>query len=385
MQPILIPTEETLSYIVKPATELNGNPMAGEVGTRRIAPYLGVKSGDPLSAFTMPDFLIQKRPTTSEIDAGSVSPFGNPTASKQSWSLNQQYVQSRLHSQVLTSDIGLPNYGSTGLPATADRIINNLAERYKPTLAKDLVGTAFWSNTAFDPDTDFTGTHDFPAQTIESYQADNGFVSQLSAALTAGAFSNYKTSSATGGIDVDGATLSASDAYDLMEQILRNAPRKLRNLNNNLPSRFKPYFMISDDFFQAFTAYLASTYSGTPQGYLIFATGKDGVTDFNTTLGVLYKGFEVYNAGSILDEYWEHTNPASQFNHMGIFTARENLRLGINLKSPAGLLGGQAGLSIYKRPEPEKLGAVDMTIYLETDYLISDTSLFSTAGLELAG
>lgn len=385
MQPVLIPTEETLSYVVKPATELNGNPMQGEVGTRRVAPYLGVKSGDPLSAFTMPDFLIQKRPTTQAIDNNSVTPFGNPTASKQSWNLNEQYVHSRLHSQLLTKDIGLPNYGRTGLPSKADRILNNLAERYKPTLAKDLVGTAFWSNTAFDPDTDFTGTHDFPALTISSYQEDDGFIKQLSTALTAGSFTNYKTSSATGGIDVDGATMSSTDAHDLMEQILRNAPRRLRNLNSNMPSKYKPFFMISDDFFQAFTAYLADKFSGTTHGYQIYATGKDGVTDFNTVLGLVYKGYEVYNSSAILDEYWEHTDPASKFQHMGIFTARENFSLGVNLKSPSGLLGGQAGLSIYKRPEPEKLGAVDLTIYIETDYLISDLELFSTAGLELAG
>lgn len=385
MQPVLIPSEETLSYIVKPATELNGNPMSGEVGTRRVGAYLGVKNGDPLSSFTMPDFLIQKRPTTTEIDNNSVTPYGNPSASKQTWSLNQQYVHSRLHSQLLTNDIGLPNYGQTGLPATADRILNNLAEKYKPTLAKDLVGTAFWSNTAFDPDTDYSGTHDFPSLTIESYQSDNGFIKQLSDSLAGGSFSNYKTSSATGGIDVDDVTLSATDAHDLMEQMIRNAPRKLRNLNSNMPSQYKPFFMISDDFFQAFTAYLADKFSGTTHGYQLYATAKDGVTNYNTVLGLLYKGYEVYNSSSILDEYWEHTNPSSRFQHMGIFTARENFSLGINLKSPAGLLNGQAGLSIYKRPEPEKLGAVDLTIYLETDYLISDLSLFSTVGLELAG
>lgn len=384
MQPILIPTDEVLNYIVKPITELNGNPMTGAVGTRRVAAYLGVKDGDPLSAFTLPDFVIQKRPTTSQIDAGTVTPFGNPTASKQSWSLNKQYIQSRFHSQVLTSDIGLPNYGQTGLPQEADQIISNLAALYSPVLAKDLVGTAFWSHTSFDPATDYSGTHDFPSATISSYQADNGFMKQLTTALAAGDFSNYKTSSATGGIDVDGVTLSSSNANALMQQMLLNAPRKLRNLNANMPSAFKPYFVISNDFFNALKAHLASTFAGTGFGYLIFATGKDGRQDMNTVLGLMYDGFEVYNGSAILDEYWEHTDPATTFNHMGIFTARENLSLGINLRSPNELLGGQAGMSIYRRPEPEKLGAVDLTLYLESDYLISDTELFSTVGLELA-
>ena len=384
MQPILIPTEETLAIIVKPITELNGNPMTGAVGTRRVAAYLGVKDGDPLSAFTMPDFVIQKRPTTSAIDAGSVTPFGNPSASKQSWSLNKQYVQSRFHSEVLTTDIGLPNYGSTGLPQEADVILNNLAALYTPVLAKDLVGTAFWSHTSFDPDTDYSGTHDFPAATIASYQSDNGFMKQLTTALTAGAFSNYKTSSGTGGIDVDGASISAENANALMKQMLSNAPRKLRNLNANMPSAYKPYFVISNDFFNALKTYLATTFAGTGYGYLIFSKGQDGTQDMNTVLGLMYDGYEVYNGSAILDEYWEHTNPATTFNHQGIFTARENLSVGINLKSPNSLLGGNAGLSLYRRPEPEKLGAVDLTMYLETDYLISDTSLFSTAGLELA-
>lgn len=383
MKPILIPTEETLNIIIKPITELDGNPMTGAVGTRRIAAYLGVKDGDPLSAFTMPDFVIQKRPTTSAIDGGTVTPFGNPSASKQSWSLNKQYVQSRFHSETLTADIGLPNYGSTGLPATADRILNNLSARYSPVLAKDVVGTAFWSSTAFDPDSDYTGTHDFPAQTIASYQSDNGFMKQLSTRLAAGDFSNYKTSSATGGIDVDGATISAENANALMRQMLSNAPRKLRNLNANMPSEFKPYFLLSNDFFNALKAYLTTTFASTQIGYTIFATGKDGIINQNNVLGLMYDGFEVYNGQAILDEYWEHTNPATEFNHMGIFTARENLSVGLNLKSPNALLGGNAGLMLYARPEPEKLGAVDLTIYLESDYLISDTSLFSTCGLEL--
>lgn len=384
MQPILIPTQEVLNYIVKPITTLNGNPMEGAVGTRRVAAYLGVKDGDPLSAFTLPDFVIQKRPTTSAIDAGTVTPFGNPSASKQSWSLNKQYVQSRFHSEVLTSDIGLPNYGSTGLPQEADTIVNNLAAMYSPVLAKDLVGTAFWSHTSFDPDTDYSGTHDFPALTVANYQGDNGFMKQLTTALAASAFSNYKTSSGTGGIDVDGATLSAANANALMQQMLLNAPRKLRNLNANMPTQFKPYFTISNDFFNALKAYVSSTYEGVGFGYLIFAEGKDGRPDMNTVLGLMYDGFAVYNGGSILDEYWEHTNPATKYNHMGIFTARENFSVGINLRSPNALLSGDAGLSIYRRPEPEMLGAVDLTMYLESDYLISDTSLFSTVGLELA-
>ena len=104
----------------------------------------------------------------------------------------------------------------------------------------------------------------------------------------------------------------------------------------------------------------------------------------NTVLGLMYKGYQVFNGGSIFDEYWEHTNPASTFNHMGYFTARENLSIGINLRSPNSLLDGGAGLSIYRRPEPEMLGAVDLTVYMESDYLISDTSLFSTVGLEQA-
>ena len=81
MVPILIPSEETLNYIVKPMTTINGNPMVGTVGTRRIAAYLGVKNGAPLSSFTTPNFVLQKRPTTAAIDANTVTPFGNPTAS----------------------------------------------------------------------------------------------------------------------------------------------------------------------------------------------------------------------------------------------------------------------------------------------------------------
>jgi hypothetical protein len=384
MQPILIPTSEVLNYIVKPITELNGNPMSGAVGTRRVAAYLGVKDGDPLSAFTLPDFVIQKRPTTSAIDAGTVTPFGNPSASKQSWSLNKQYIQSRFHSEVLTSDIGLPTYGTTALPPEADTIINNISSMYSPVISKDLVGTAFWSHTTFDPASDYTGTHDFPSDTIASYQNDNGFMKQLTTALAASAFSNYKTTTGTGGIDVDGATLSAANAAILMEQMLLNAPRKLRNLNSSLGAAYKPYFTISDDFFNALKSYVSSTFSGVGSGYLIFADGKDGRPDMNTVLGLMYKGYQVFNGGSIFDEYWEHTNPASTFNHMGYFTARENLSIGINLRSPNSLLDGGAGLSIYRRPEPEMLGAVDLTVYMESDYLISDTSLFSTVGLEQA-
>lgn len=385
MQPILIPTSEVLNYVVKPITELNGNPMSGAVGTRRIAAYLGVKDGDPLSAFTLPDFVIQKRPTTSEIDAGTVAPFGNPSASKQSWSLNKQYIFSRFHSEVLTSDIGLPNYGSTPLPTEADQIINNIATMYSPVIAKDLVGTAYWSHTTFDPATDYTATHDFPADTIASYQSDNGFMKQLTTALAASAFSNYKTSSGTGGIDVDGATLSSANANTLMQQMLLNAPRKLRNLNANLSSEYKPYFTISHDFFNSLKAYVASTYSGVGSGYLLFAKGKDGSTDFNTVLGLMYDGYEVYNGGAIFDEYWEHTNSATKYNHMGIFTARENLSIGVNLRSPNLVGNGGIGLGIFPRTnEPEFVGAVDMAVYLESDYLISDTSLFSTVGLELA-
>jgi hypothetical protein len=382
MVPILIPSEETLNYIVKPMTTINGNPMVGTVGTRRIAAYLGVKNGAPLSSFTTPNFVLQKRPTTAAIDANTVTPFGNPTASKQTWALNEQWILSRFHSEVLTTDIGLPNYGTTGLPATADTIVNNLASIYSPIMAKDLLGTAFWAHTSFDPNSDYTGTHDFPAETIANYQDDNGFMKLLTTALAAGAFNNYKTSNATGGINVSGAALSGANANILMTQMLAQSPRKLRNLNSGMGSKFKPYFMISDDFFTALQAYVADTYAGVGFGYLIFADGTDGRPDMNTVLGLMWKGYEVYNSGSILDEYWGHTNPATIYNHMGIFSARENLSIGVNVKAPTFL--NDTGLSIYRRPEPEKLGAVDLTLYLESDYLISDTSLFSTVGLELA-
>ena len=388
MQPILIPNEATLNYVIKPSIELNGNPMVGTVGTRRIATFLGVKSGDPLSAYTMPEYVLQPTPTTAEIDANSVTPFGNPTPSKQTWALQQQWVYSRLHSQILTTDIGLPNYGSTPLPPTADVIVNNLVAQYGPVIVKDFLGTSFWSHPTFDPDTTYTGTHKFPEPTIDNYKNNTGFMKQLTTALAASAFSNYKTSNGTDpalGIDVDGATLSSANAKILMDKMIAQAPMKLQYLNSGMPSEYRPYFMLSKDFFESLKSYVASTYSGVGYGYLIFATGKDGRPDMKTVIGFMYDGYEVYNAFDVLDRYWIATNPATKYNHMGIFTARENLSIGLNLKSPTNLMGGNAGLGIFDRAnEPEKFGAKDLSIYLAADYLISDTSLFSTVGLELA-
>ena len=384
MQPIYIPVQESLNYVFKPITELNGNIMSGTVGTRKVAAYLGVKSGDPLSAFTLPDFVLQNRPTTSAIDAGTVTPFGNPSASKQTWSLNQKLLFTRTHSEVLTTDIGLPNYTTNPLPPTANTIFNNIVNRYGAVLMKDITGTAFWMHTTFAPASDYTATHDFPALTIASYQADNGFMKQLTTALAASDFSNYKTSNATGGIDVDGATLSSANANSLMQQMLLNAPRKLRNLQSNMPIEYKPFFMLSHDFFNSLKAYMASTYNGTGYGYLIFATGKDGRPDMRTVIGLEYDGYQVFNEGAIFDEYWEHTNPATKYNHMGIFTARENFGVGFNFRSPATVNNGGTGIVIKQNDDIDKLGAMDMGMYLEFDTLINDTSLFSTVGLELA-
>jgi hypothetical protein len=380
MLPIQINVQDTLQYVIKPITEQD-NLFNAPVGQRRVAAYLGVSTGDPLSAFQMPNFVIQKRPTTAEIDAESVAPFGNPTASKQTWGLNRKFVYPRFHGDLVTENIGLQNHESIGIDGTARGILNNIASQIAPSLNKDLHLQAFWSATAFDPATTYDGTHDFPAKTIASMQEDNGFMPLLKTALAAAAFTNYKSSNGTGGIDVDGATLSSANAAALANQMIANMPRKLRSLNSSMPSSFKPYAMISNDWYYALEAYLATTFAGSGVGYQILAYATDG--KIQTSLGLMYKGFEFYNGEALLDEYWEHTNPATKFNHMGYITARENLSLGLNLRSPQSVQNGEVGMTIYEHEDPKYAGATDLAVFLEMDTLISDTSLFSTVGFEL--
>jgi len=379
MLPIQISKQDTLQYVIKPITEQN-SLFNAPVGTRRVAAYLGVSDGDPLAAFTMPDFLIQKRPTTTEIDAGSVTTFGNPSASKQAWGLNRKFVYPRFHGDLVTKDIGLQNHEAMGIDAQAKGILSTIASQIAPSLNKDLHLQSFWSHTGFDPATDYGGTQTFPAKTIASMQEDNGFLPVLKDGLDAAAFLNFKTTNGTGGIDVDGATISVANAAVLADKMIANMPRKLRGLNSSMAADYKPYAMISNDWYWALEAYLATTFSGSGIGYQIFAKGNDGT--LQTTLGLMYRGFCFYNAGSIFDEYWENTNPATKYNHMGYITARENLALGLNLKSPQSVQGGQVGMTIYERPEPEFAGATDLALYLEMDTLISDNTLFSTVGFE---
>lgn len=379
MQPINFSREATLNYIIKPIIETD-DLTSGQIGTRKIAAFAGIKNGDPLAAFTMPDRVFQSRPTTAQIDAGSNSPFGNPSASKQTWALQDHYIWSRIHGEVLTDDIGNTTNSATNAGGQIEEaILAAILDKYRMPIQNDMLGHSVWSATNFDPATDYTGTHTFETQTIASYQKNEGFMQLLKDRLDSGDFTNYKTTNATGGIDVDGATLSTANANTLASQMLGGASRKLRSYYLRMPIEFRPFFALSHDFYYRLREYVAATYAGTDAGYLIFADGTDGR---RRELGYTYQGYAVYNWGSIFDEYWESTNPASAYNHMGLFMTPENLSLGINLQSPPTIANGNAGLQIYKRPEPELGGATDLSIYAQMDFLISDTSLFSTCGLE---
>ena len=379
MQPINFNRNATWNGIVKPIIATD-DLTSGVIGTRQVATYNRIKQGDPLAAFTMPKRVIQSRPTTAQIDAGSVAPFGNPTASKQTWSLQDHLIFSRMHAEVFTDDVGNTTENPRNMGGQIeDALLSAILDQYKMPIQNDLFGHAFWSATNFDPATDYTGTHDFEAKTITSYQKNEGFMQLLKDALDAAAFSNYKTTSGTGGIDVDGATLTTDNANALAAKLLSNASRKLRAYGGRMPIEYKPFLALSNNFYFRLRAYVAATYSGVDAGYLLFAEGTDGR---RTEIGYTYEGHAVYNYGSIFDEYWATTNPASEFNHMGLFMTPENLALGVNIQSPPTIANGQAGLQIYKRPEPEFGGATDLSIYLQTDYLINDTSMFSSIGLE---
>lgn len=379
MEAINFNREATLNYVIKPITEAS-NLFAGEIGTRKVVPYAGVKTGDPLAAFTMPDHVIQSRPTTANIDAGSVTPFGNPTSSKQDWSMNDYFIFPRMHSEVFSDTIGDTTTNEDNSPNDiGTQILNEVATKFKQPILKDVVNTAFWSHTGFDPATDYTATHTFPSKTITSYQKDNGLLPLLKDALDAGDFSNYKSTSATGGIDVDGATLSKANANTLASQMVGNVSRKLRGIGSQMPLEYRPFMALSHDWYLRLREYVADTFKGVESGYKLFTEGTDGK---RVEVGYMYDEFCVYNWGFIFDEYWETTNPASKFNHMGMVCAPDNLGVGFNVKSPKQVAGGEAGLRIYPRPEPEMGGAVDLALYLQMDYLINDNSLFSTVGFE---
>ncbi len=379
MQAINFNREATLNYIIKPITEAS-DLFAGEVGTRRVVAYSGVKSGDPLAAVTIPNQVIQSRPTTAQIDAGSVSPYGNASTSKLSWSLNDYFIFSRMHSEVFSDDIGDNTSNEDNSPNNLGmQILNEVANQYKQPILKDVLNTSMWSHTGFDPATDYAGTHTFGSKTITSYQKDNGILPLLKVALDAGDFTNYKTTSASGGIDVDGATLTTAEASSLAKQLTGNAPRKLRNLGSAMSWKHRAFLALSNDFYYRLREYVASTYNAVDAGYKLFTEGNDGT---RTEIGFMYDEFPVYNWHYIFDEYWESTNPASTFNHMGMLCAPENLGVGFNVKSPKNIAGGNAGLRIYPRPEPEMGGAIDLALYLQMDYLVNDNSLFSTVGFE---
>lgn len=382
LQPVLFNRDATLTYFIKPITQAN-NLLAGAVGSRKIASYLGVKDGDPFAAYVLKDHIIASRPTTAQIDAGDIAPFGSPTVSKTSWALNDYWIRPRIHSEILSDLIGDNTENLDNSPnGIGQNILGNLAAKMQPVIVKDALNHAFWSHTAFDPDTTYDGTHTFPSDTVTSYAKDNGFMKLLKAANTAGSFTNYKTTSGTGGIDVDGATLSTANAYALARKMIDNANRKLRGFNEGSPISERPFLLLSHDFYYVLRQYVATTYAGVDAGYLIFADGTDGRA--RSESGFMLDGFAVYNAHAVLDEYWETTNPASKYNHMGIMTTPENFGIGFNFRSPNAVGNGNTGLRLYPRPEPEMGGAIDLYLYLQMDYQIADTTLFSTVGIEQA-
>lgn len=374
LQPIQINRDATLQHFIKPITEQD--PLFNApIGTRRVALYTGVQEGDPLASFTLQDFVLQDRPSTSDIDNGGFVPFGSPTASKQSWALKGKSVYIRLHSEVLSEVIGLTPNQPNGTNDRSQPIVNNLLQVLKFPFIKNLHLSAFWSHASFDPATDYTLTHSFPSKAITELQSNQGFLPLLKDALDGGAFTNYAT---TGGSGVTGATLTKASAGQLLDKLIENMPRKLRNLHKNQPFEFRPYGLLSNDFYHRAIEYVADSFSGTDAQYLIVSFAEEGVRR-GTPIGFMYRGYEFYNGGSIFDEYWEYTNPASTYNHMGMMSARENLSVGVSLRD---FRGTNYAMEVVRRTEPEYLSAVDVNINLYTDYLIGETSLFSTVGFE---
>lgn len=369
--------EATFGYFLKPVLEQD-SLFKGAVGTRRIVPFLGVNDGDPLATFVVPGAVIKKRATTAQIDAGTNAAFGNPTSSKATWALKQHEIHVNLHSQVVTDAVGLTNQDKLNGPDRGAAILQTLIGAYGAVIGMDLHRHAFWS----DADLDFADYTDnsFEDDTITSLGENNGFLPIIKAALTAGDFSNYKTTNATGGIDVDGATLSTANAAILVKKLVSQAPRKLKMLNYGAPIEERPFGLLSHDLYERFKEYLAETYKYDSTAYTLFAYGTDGSIDLNSPQGLRYDGFAFYNAGNLFDDYWDLTETAGKdFKHMGLLTARENLAVGINLKNPNDI---ETGLTLYRHPDPSKQGLTSLHLFLQTDFLIGDTTLMSGVGLE---
>ena len=371
----------TFNYFLNPILKTD-NLFKGTVGTRRVATFFGVNDGDPLAKFTVPNAVLKRRTTVAELHAGTNKSFGNPISSKTNWSLVPHEFHVEIDSQTVTDLVGLTNQSPANDADRGAAVMDVLINAYGNPINTDLHRHAMWSHTTFDPDTTYASpAHAFEDDTVLSLQENTGFLTLIKAALDAAKFNNYQTAVGGTGLEVDGSELSIANAGALVEKLVSQASSDLTMLNfgdQNIEK--KPFGLLSHDLYNKFKYYLADKFKNSNVGYILYAQGEDGSRMLNSEAGLLYDGFVFYNAANLFDDYWKLTNKTGNlYQHMGLFTSRENLSLGLNLKNPADL---DNGLSIWTDPNPTKQGQRTLSMFLQLDFLIGNDTLFSTVGFE---
>jgi hypothetical protein len=364
---ISLTQEETLDIVVKPMVQ--NSPIYAPLSAGGLSPVkvlYNVKDGSYLSKVTLSDWAFQSAPSTSTLISNSYTAAHVPTGSAAQWSLVKYDFYTHLSRNLLT-DLKIHDNSAGELPDAGRELFNAMIPSLMSTVVTDISRHAFWSNTAFDPDTDFTGTHDFPATHEATMAANAGFVQLIKAAVTATTVTNVSTSS------TNGSTISTTNVKALLDAVYRAGSYKLRQKVNStaLGMEQKPVFLVSDDVYESYKAYIETTYPDSI-GYKVLGYDAEG-RPTGDVKALVYKNCMVMCISDVLDDYHIHTGVSgAEYQHMVIFTERENLQVAYNFQE------GLNGLSLYQRDLDKKFG-IDVGLFPMMDFQIAEATSASIA------
>lgn len=366
--------QEALDILLKPMVKASAT--FGEQDAPICLKY-NVKDGSYLSKVSMPDFAFQTAPSVSTIIANNFQAKNNPTGSKAQWGLVDYDLFSFI-ARSLLGDLDVHDDSAQGLSVLGQQVLNSIASLYQPLLDTDIKRMAFWSDSAFDPDTTHASKHDFPAASVTLMQGNSGFVKLIKAAITANDVENVATT--------NGAAISKADAYTLLNNVYNNCLFIMRQkAQADIPQEQKPVILVSDQLYTAYGEYLADLNS--PLGYAFYGYTESGMPDQNRVIGYKFKGCLVINASDIFDNHAYHLHNqdlgttasanAAKYTHYAIMTDRDNLQIAYNFQP------GLSGLVVEGGEISNKFG-LKVGLFPKMDFQIAEATskAISVAGFQ---